>query len=602
MLKDITAVKKIIPLFKIYPWKASSIIILGLLSSVTEVLGISLLIPFLDTLSPTTTNKPTINNSFLDFLNFIFSGVSADLRPLIITLCIVLSVFIKAGFVYSYTVLIHWLYAHLLDNLRRRIFQQLMNVSQSFWDTNQCGKLLGTIGGQTSNACAGLMQFLWLTINICVAITYTMMLLFLSWKLTLLVIFTLGIISALVRRMTRQSERLGEQNLQVSQELNNIMVELLTGIKTIRSFGREFHEQERFNQASQNVREISIELQQLSAIVELLFEVLAVVLLVVVMFIALTTNTTLPILLTFIFMLYRLQPQVKNFDVNRTYLIALSSSITDVMSLLDTFDKPYIHSGHIQFRKLEQGIWLKSVSFYYSNQDKPALDDVSIYIPQGKTTAFVGSSGAGKSTLVNLICRFYDVTQGKIYVDNYYLPDLDLSSWRSKIALVSQDIHLFNTTVGENIAYGRLGATNDDVIQAAKLANAHDFILNLPQGYDTFVGDRGVLLSGGQKQRISIARAIICNPEILIMDEATNALDSVSENFIQQSISNLSKNRTVIVIAHRLSTIETADQIIVLKEGKVREIGNFDVLLSKNGLFAQLYKLQYGHNFDQDNV
>lgn len=213
-------------------------------------------------------------------------------------------------------------------------------------------------------------------------------------------------------------------------------------------------------------------------------------------------------------------------------------------------------------------------------------------IPAGKTTALVGPSGAGKSTLIKLILRMYDPTKGAIYVDDYNLREMDIKSWRGRIAVVSQDVYVFDTTVRENIAYGRLEATEAEIITAAKLAEAHDFICEFPQGYDTHVGNRGIRLSGGERQRIALARAIVRNPDILILDEATNALDSISEHLIQQALETLSQDRTVIVIAHRLSTVEHADHIIVLEEGRVREQGNMECLLQRNGLYAQLYNLQ----------
>ena len=244
---------------------------------------------------------------------------------------------------------------------------------------------------------------------------------------------------------------------------------------------------------------------------------------------------------------------------------------------------------------MQQAISLEAVSFRYNSQDPDALRDISLRIPKGKTTAIVGSSGAGKSTLINLICRFYEVSAGEIYADGCPLREFDLVSWRSCLAIVSQDLHIFSTTIRENIAYGRFDATEAEIITAAEQANAHEFIVQLPQGYDTKVGDRGVRLSGGQRQRIALARAIIRNPEILILDEATNALDTISEHLIQEALNNLTQNRTTIAIAHRLSTIENADRIIVLDKGKVIEQGNLQQLLQLDGIFARLYRLQY-HN------
>lgn len=259
------------------------------------------------------------------------------------------------------------------------------------------------------------------------------------------------------------------------------------------------------------------------------------------------------------------------------------------MDFLTKIDKTYIVSGSIAFKSLKSGISFKYVSFSYHSADKLALDNISLHIPRGKTTAFVGTSGAGKSTLIQLLYRFYEVSVGEIYVDHYPLKKLDLISWRDRIAIVNQEIHIFSGTISENIAYGRLDATEAEIITAAKQANAHDFILRLPFGYDTHIGDRGVKLSGGQRQRIALARAIIRNPDILILDEATNALDTISEQFIQETLKTVGGDRTVIIIAHRLSTIEQADQIIVLDQGKIVEKGNISQLLKQDGLFARLY-------------
>jgi ABC-type multidrug transport system fused ATPase/permease subunit len=270
----------------------------------------------------------------------------------------------------------------------------------------------------------------------------------------------------------------------------------------------------------------------------------------------------------------------------------MATAIDDVMSLLDRSDKPYIRSGSHPFTELKRAIAFRAVDFNYGSGEKPALQNISLCIPQGKTTAIVGPSGAGKSTLISLICRFYDPTAGKIEIDGQPLKQLDLAAWRRQIAVVSQQVHIFSTSVYDNIAYGREDATEADVIAAAKQANAHEFICQLPQGYQTPVGDQGLRLSGGQRQRIALARALIRQPTILILDEATNALDSISEQLIQEAINRLSRHCTLIVIAHRLSTIEQADQIIVLQAGQIKEQGRLHELLANQGLFSQLYTLQ----------
>jgi subfamily B ATP-binding cassette protein MsbA len=263
-----------------------------------------------------------------------------------------------------------------------------------------------------------------------------------------------------------------------------------------------------------------------------------------------------------------------------------------VLALLDPADKTFVQSGDRHFSELQHEIEMRAVSFCYRTKATPAIKDISLHIPKGKLTALVGPSGAGKSTIVNLICRFYDVTAGEILVDGTPLNAFESGSWRSRIAVVSQDPFLFAATIADNIAYSRPGATRAEIQDAARRAHAHEFICELPQGYETLVGDRGVRLSGGQRQRIAIARAFLCNAELLILDEATNELDGLSEALIQEVIRSLRGQCTVLAIAHRLSTIEEADHIVVLDKGSVVEDGQLVELIEKNGLFARLYRSQ----------
>jgi subfamily B ATP-binding cassette protein MsbA len=263
-----------------------------------------------------------------------------------------------------------------------------------------------------------------------------------------------------------------------------------------------------------------------------------------------------------------------------------------VTDLLDRSGKSYPISGELSAKAPESEIRFDRVSFSYAQGAGRALDTVSLSIPARRTTAIVGPSGAGKSTLINLILRLYDVKEGKIYVDGTDLADFDRASWVSRVSMVSQEIHLFDMSVRDNIVYGRFDATDEEIIAAARRADAHEFICGLPQGYDTLLGENGVRISGGQRQRISLARAIVRKPEVLILDEATNALDTLSEHVIQQGLDAMSGLCTIIVIAHRLSTVKSADQIVVMNDGRVCEQGTFDQLLELGGLFAQLYQPQ----------
>jgi ATP-binding cassette, subfamily B, bacterial MsbA len=593
MVKTFQAIKGLLPLIKLYPWAIPAIVVLGILSSLSEGLGISLFIPLLQSVQQP--DSQSINgNFFLSFINRTFAGISPDYRFLLIAGFIFACVLLKSCLAYGNAALFAWLNSKISHRLRSGIFNQLLSVSYSYLESNDTGRFINTLATETWQTSRALSVFVNLIIDVCTVLVFTVFLLLISWRLTLWVSVAIVLISMTIQTVTRSTKSLGQAAVQANKSLADRVWEGLGGMRVIRSFGREGYEQSRFDAASERVRSTFFKLEILSGVVSPLSETLSAALLLLILVVALREDqATLPTLLTFVFILYRLQPKVKQVDGSRVALASLTSSVEDVNALLDRSDKPYLVSGNLPFPGLQHDISFTGVTFYYNAQESPAVQDISLCIPRGKTTAFVGPSGAGKSTLISLLCRFSDPTAGEISIDGCPLRQLDLNSWRNRIAIVSQDIYMFSTTIRENIAYGRLEATDDEIIAAAQLANAHEFILQLPYGYETSVGDRGVRLSGGQRQRIALARAIIRDPEILILDEATNALDSIAEDLIQEALKTLSQDRTVVVIAHRLSTIEQADQIIVLNDGQVVEQGNLQQLLDRSGLFTKLYQLQY---------
>jgi subfamily B ATP-binding cassette protein MsbA len=297
-------------------------------------------------------------------------------------------------------------------------------------------------------------------------------------------------------------------------------------------------------------------------------------------------------LLTFLFILFRLVPALHEINGSRAAASGLWGSLNNIRELLETKNKPYLQNGHRSFPGLRQAITFKSVDFGYDSQQF-VLNDINLTIKQGEMTALVGASGAGKTTLVDLIPRFYDPTRGSILIDGADIREFQINSLRRRFAIVSQDTFIFNTNVRDNIAYGTEGATESDIIEVARLANALEFIQEMPEGFETRLGDRGVRLSGGQRQRIAIARAILRNPEILILDEATSALDSISERLIQASLEKLAEGRTVIAIAHRLSTIIRADKVVVMEQGRVVEEGSYQELLDLRGKLWNYHQMQY---------
>jgi subfamily B ATP-binding cassette protein MsbA len=308
------------------------------------------------------------------------------------------------------------------------------------------------------------------------------------------------------------------------------------------------------------------------------------------------------ILLTYLFILFRTLPLISQLNNARSNLAQRIAAINIIGEFLKRDNKPIMKSGSMPFTGLQEGIHFDHISFSYPGHNKLALQDIDLYVPCGTTLALVGGSGAGKSTLADLLPRFYDPVEGCIQLDGCDLRDFDLQNLRKSMGIVSQDTFLFNASVRDNIAYARPNVTDEEIILAAQQANAEEFIVNLPEGFMTPIGDRGVLLSGGQRQRISIARAILQNPDILILDEATSALDTVSERLVQEAIEKLSRDRTTVVIAHRLSTIQKADQIAVLDQGCVAEVGTHDQLLAKGEKYAQLYTLQFADEAARDRA
>jgi ATP-binding cassette, subfamily B, bacterial MsbA len=424
-------------------------------------------------------------------------------------------------------------------------------------------------------------------------LTLTILLLLISWKLTLITGCLLLLISQIVQVLTRSVKQLSRQATSANARLSQRLLETFHGSRLIRAFGRESYEEGRFDAASRHVSKIFWRMEKVSGLVNPLSEILAAALLLGILVVTtMRAPGQMAASVTFLILLYRLQPRIRQLDGDRVALSAYSASVEEVKRLLDETDKPYLRGGVRVPTSIEREIVLENVSLRYDANENGALEDVSCSIKIGQTTALVGPSGAGKSSLINLICRFYDPSLGRVLVDGVPLPELDLGWWRSQIALVSQDIVLFNASVADNIRYGKLDATHEELLEAARQAHALEFIESLPDGFKTPLGDWGLRLSGGQRQRLALARAFIRDPKILILDEATNSLDLISEKVIQDALQEFGQDRTVLIIAHRISTIEHASKVIVLEKGRVAESGSVNELLAKGGLFSRFYKLQ----------
>jgi len=420
-----------------------------------------------------------------------------------------------------------------------------------------------------------------------------------SWKLTLLTI-VIALPLVYFTRGRRRIVKKGQEITQANENFQSATVEFLQGVREIKIYGLAGEISKIFGRTATDASRQEKLLNMLNARYAFVYQVIAVAFLFLLggigTFVLQVSTAEMATLLA---ILMRLSPGVTQLQKSRDNYLGLLSGFEATQKMIKEVDESLLEKGDreeaVAIKSLNSGIEVIDGNFAYDGQSE-VLRDINICFDRGKTSAIVGASGAGKSTLVDLVVRFYDPTKGQILVDGENLKNIDISSWRDLIGFVSQEAFLFNDSIFRNIQYGNLQSTQRDVIYAAQRANAHEFIEALPDGYDTIIGDRGVKLSGGQRQRLALARAILRNPPILILDEATSDLDSKSERLIQDALEEISQDRTVIVIAHRLSTIERADEIIVLDEGQIVERGSHHSLLARQGEYAEFYNIQFSDN------
>ncbi len=482
-------------------------------------------------------------------------------------------------------------------DLRRRIFTQFTTITYANISKYRVGDLSSFVGEVTR--VGNLITFTnHLLGHITIICAYTIILLWLSWQLTLTAIAGVLILSFSLRSIRRRVRQRSQGFMRAYVSINSRIVEFLGGMRLLHTFHRQRYARESIEATINDSILARRQAMMLAASVPAIVQSLTII--GVALFLTfgyLTVQRTddltlIPRLVTFVFIVYRMLPRVTGINtalakINEEYPFA-----TRLATHLRTDDKQYLQSGTHSFQQLNKQITLENVTLRYPDTQQDALAGVSLTIDRGDMVAFVGESGSGKSSIVSLFLRLYDATSGQILIDGISVEQLKRDDWLGRIGVVDQETFVLHTTVRENLRFGRFDATDVQIEQAAKVANAHNFIMELRDGYDTIVGDRGLRLSGGQRQRLAIARAILRDPDILILDEATSALDSQSERLIQDSVESLRNERTIIVVAHRLSTIARADKIFVLHKGKVVEVGSHTELLALQGRYNSMWKLQ----------
>ncbi|MEL6350748.1 MAG: heterocyst formation ABC transporter subunit HepA [Cyanobacteria bacterium J06627_28] len=577
-------------------------VVFALVAAFFEGLTVGFIASFLRGL--TNPGEPPIESGLVWFDRlFLATEASADARIYRLSGLLLVGVWVRAVFDYFGSLYAKKASLSLVDCLRRQIFAQLKSFRLSFYSQTNPSTLINTLRGEVKQVQRAFELLSSSFVYGTKLLAYLVAMLVLSWQLFLASVLVFSLLAVGLTALTAKVREASFAVPKANKTFTASTLSFVSGIRTIHASGTQDYEQQKYNQATREIYRAQIGVLKLSELVQPVVEGAGATLLVGMVVVAYGLmisrgQLTAAELLTFLFVLIRTTPMFSALNGTLVGFTASQGSLSAVTDLLRREDKPYFEDGHLPFTGLIRSIDFESVDFAYA-ADESVLHDITLSIERGKTTALVGASGAGKTTLADLLPRFYDPTRGRILVDGVPLRSLKIDTLRSRMAVVSQDTFIFNTTVRENIAYGAdttldgEALSDDRVIEAAKRANALAFILALPQGFDTVLGDRGIRLSGGQRQRIAIARALLRNPEILILDEATSALDSVTEKQIQDSLEQLSKGRTVVVIAHRLSTIANADKVVVMEQGQIVEQGSYQSLLKHKGALWNYHQTQF---------
>lgn len=509
----------------------------------------------------------------------------------------IVGIFVLRGIsTFTTTYMMTWVSSRLLTNLRKQMFERMLDVPLGFYATHSVGRVINSMMFEVQQIVEMITKVYTSIIRDSLTVIVLLSFLFwLNWRLTLVALILLPLIAIVVRATGRRLRRLTREYQTVNGEMTQVIEETTRANQVIKIFGGHRYEEERFEVRADKLRGYTMRMATAMAATTPVTQVMASTAVAIVIVIALIQSgqnqTTVGGFVSFITAMLMLLTPLKNIaEVNGPLQRGLTAAEA-VFKLIDA--EPERTSGKDLAGRAAGRLDFVRLGFTYPGQQSMALQDINLNVQPGETIAFVGMSGGGKSTLVNLVPGFYSATAGEIQLDGVSIEDISLSSLRKQIAMVSQHVVLFDDTIAANIAYGDAQPDQARILAAAHAAHLDEVIAGLPQGLQTMIGDNGSRLSGGQRQRLAIARAIYKDAPILILDEATSALDSESERAVQAALDELMKGRTTLVIAHRLSTIERADRIAVLAEGHIVELGSHQELLDKNGVYANLYHLQF---------
>lgn len=601
----LSILKRFIPPYKIRVIKS---ILYNFLHAIFGSLSIAMLIPILGIIFssqqdvtekvPFALDTATLKHLFNYYVTQIKLEYGPSVTLIFIGAIAIVATALKTGFAYLGAYELIYIRNGVVRDIRRKIYLKILSLPLPFFSEERKGDIIARMTGDVQEVEASVMSSLDMFFQSPILIlVYLAMMLIMSWEMTLFVFILLPIMGALIGKVGKNLKRHSWEGQTKMGEILSLMEETLSGLRVIKAFNAESKMEHRFAEENESYRRIQNRLMRRRSLAHPMSEFLGTIVIVIILWfggsLVLGENASLTpeVFISYIALFYCIINPAKNLT-NAYY------SIQKGLAAMDRIDVILAAESSIQEpeqpERLQQftgNIEYRHVDFSY-NSSKQVLKDICLTIPKGKTVALVGQSGSGKSTFVDLLPRFYDVTRGAILIDGIDIRRLSFYNLRELMGNVNQDPILFNDTIYNNISFGVESATPEQVEQAARIANAHDFIMQTEKGYQTVIGDRGGKLSGGQRQRLSIARAVLKNPPIMILDEATSALDTESEKLVQQALDNLMKNRTSIVIAHRLSTIKNADLICVFHDGQIVERGTHEELLEANGIYTKLYNMQ----------
>lgn len=601
--------KRFIPYVLPYKRQAFLNVFFNILYSLFSALSFVALIPMLDVLfgkAQPITEAPVYSGNLLDlgsygkaYLNYKVGALAGEntIWALAIVIALVLSLFLlKNLFSYLASFFITYLRNGVLKDLRNNLYKKIVNQPIAFFSDQRKGDIMSRMIGDVNEVQNSMLSALESFIREPLTIIFSILVMLgISVKLTLFTFIFIPIAAAVISKIGKS---LKKNSIAVQQEQGrflSLIEETIGGLRVIKAFNAESIFSKRFADSSQTFNRLSNKVMNRQNLGSPMSEFLGILMIAVLLWFGgslVLVDKTLEgtQFIAFMGLAYNILTPAKaisraSYDMRRG-----NAAAERILEILD-YDNPIKERENpVVIKDFTTAITLNNVTFAYAEQ--PVLTNFSLEVPKGKTVALVGQSGSGKSTIANLITRFYDVNQGAILIDGVDVKDMQTASLRKLIGVVSQDSILFNDTIKNNLLIGKPDATDEELTTAAKIANAYEFINDLPEGFDTNIGDAGSKLSGGQKQRLSIARAVLKNPPIMVLDEATSALDTESERLVQNALENMMKHRTSIVIAHRLSTIQNADLIVVMQKGRIVEQGTHSELIQKNGMYKRLVEMQ----------